>query len=557
MSVAYRTWRKRKAMAQAEELSGPERFVDMGVDLHVVAQDEGVGFELYPGKPPVKVLRTHRFGGLLDTRARQFVGPSSDPVAWFCSEAQERLLLHPEDGPPKILVHGGMGAGKTELAAPWAILRSIEFCGYSGGCILATAPTGKRLRVLQRKIAARMPPEWGSWVEHHSVFRMATGVDIELRATKRYSKDGGSPVAGLDAFAAVSDEIQDHIFDPEVESEIDARGRSAPGGVYRRVATATAKSSSAWRDHLGVLKESPEWEVVHMLGPSNPFVWPQYWERLKHGRSEREYQRIMGFDVGPEKQVYSTFSRDTHLMPIPQVGARDVTSRVMRGYGSNIAAVVGHDPGSLQDVSLLLKAFEFAKPLRLKGVTIPAKAPVWFVVGELTTNGTTAEEHAAELLRWLQTEHSLEIGHHDDPGVLVIADPSSENEAKQSPHKSVYKAMRRVGLHRVVSAAPKGKRVPKEAGIEMVRGLFRDASNEARLFVAKLPNGRPAAPDLVRALEESERDEKGDAETQRKDVHDLSHWPAALRYGLYPMEKEGGPVKSQLAEARMAKEASN
>ena len=504
------------------------------------------GIEPYPGKPRLRILRSHQFGGLLDTRTREFVGPSPDPVAWFCSEAQEPFLLHDDDRPPMLLAHGGMGSGKTAVLARWLILRSVEFCGLSGGCVLATAPTSGRAEVLRETIQECMAPEWGEWRAYVKEFRMATGVPIKLRATKRYSKDGGSPLAGINAFAAGSDEIQDQIADKEVESELQARGRSAPGGKYRRCATATAKPSSTWRDFLGGLKESKLWDVVHMLGPTNIFTRPEYWENLRHGVSELEYKRILGYDVAPEKQVYHTFSRDTHVMPVPQVGARDITSRLMKGYGSNIAGVIGHDPGSIRDVSLLLKAFEFAKPVKLEGITIPKGAPVWFVVGELTTEQTTAEDHARKLMSWLQDEHSLEVGHYDDPGVIVIADPSSENEAKQSPHKSVYKAFRRVGFTRMVPAAPKGKRVPKDAGIEMVVGLFRDAYGSARLFVARGDDGKPVAPDLVRALEESVRDEKGEAETQRKDSHDLSDWPAALRYGVYPMEREGGPVKLRL-----------
>jgi hypothetical protein len=41
----------------------------------------------------------------------------------------------------------------------------------------------------------------------------------------------------------------------------------------------------------------------------------------------------------------------------------------------------------------------------------------------------------------------------------------------------------------------------------------------------------------VEALEMSERDEAGKAEAQKKGASDLSHWPAALRYALWPYER--------------------
>jgi hypothetical protein len=80
--------------------------------------------------------------------------------------------------------------------------------------------------------------------------------------------------------------------------------------------------------------------------------------------------------------------------------------------------------------------------------------------------------------------------------------------------------------------------IPKEAGIQMVVGLFCNAHEERRLFVSCDDKRTPCAPKLVESLELSERDAKGEAETQRKDEHDLSHPTAALRYALYELERE-------------------
>jgi hypothetical protein len=79
--------------------------------------------------------------------------------------------------------------------------------------------------------------------------------------------------------------------------------------------------------------------------------------------------------------------------------------------------------------------------------------------------------------------------------------------------------------------------VPKDAGIEMVCRLLCNANGKSRLFIDVDSRGLPVAPNLVRALELSERDLEGKAETQRKGAADLSHWTAALRYALYPLER--------------------
>jgi hypothetical protein len=80
--------------------------------------------------------------------------------------------------------------------------------------------------------------------------------------------------------------------------------------------------------------------------------------------------------------------------------------------------------------------------------------------------------------------------------------------------------------------------IHKDAGIEMVNRLLRNAAGQSRLFVACDDRGAAAAPKLVEALEMSERDIQGKAETQPKgSPTDLSHWAAALRYALWSYER--------------------
>lgn len=547
MSLAEITWERRRLVREARErLGGDDRFVDFGVRLHVIRGASG-GIVANPAWPPVERVRTHEFGGIWDRRRRRWDGAESErPQIWFCSEDQERHVL-PGVGKPKRLVSGGFGAGKTEALSMWAWLQDIELAEYARhvptGVILGTAPVEHRLRVLKSKLLARSAPSWCTWHERYHTLHVATGLDIMLRATKRQSGDMGSPLAGIDALACFSDEIQDSIFDPEVEGEIEGRGRVARDGVYPRFCTATAKRSSKWRTYRGS-RPGTEWELDRLPTTRSPFVHASYIRSLRLGKSKAQFDReVLGLDVAPEKQIYHTFRRELHLRRRPEVGARDVTSKLLRHFGiPNGQILLGHDPGSLKDVSGMLKAYTFAREVELDGAKIPAGVPVWWVIGEVTTEKTTAEAHATKLRDRLQDQYHVMLGYEDDPDVLVLADPSSENEAKKAPHKSVYKAFARCGF-RIASGASHGKRVPKEAGIEMVVGLFRDVDGYARLFVDVDEHGRPVAPGIVKACEEAERNDAGEAETERKDAYDLSHWMAQLRYALWRLEREGGIVR--------------
>jgi hypothetical protein len=253
---------------------------------------------------------------------------------------------------------------------------------------------------------------------------------------------------------------------------------------------------------------------------------------MRQSMSPREFaRRVLAQDVGPERMTYPTWDREHNLLRVPDIGWPDVTSAVLAPWGSNFGALVGHDPGSLFDVSLILKAY--GSPLR----------PLWVVVGEVTTEQTTTEQHVAELLKVARGDFGLNVlDRHGKPAtacMLVRADPYGNNDSK--PHRSCYTIFRNAGI--VIHPAAyseegdKPGRVPKNEGIEVVCSLLCNAADERRLFVARDERGLPVAPRLVKALESSERDLAGKAETQRKDEHDQSHWPAALRYALWAVER--------------------
>jgi hypothetical protein len=172
------------------------------------------------------------------------------------------------------------------------------------------------------------------------------------------------------------------------------------------------------------------------------------------------------------------------------------------------------------------------------------------VVGELVTKASTTQEHAKALLelvqkRWGYNVYATRAGRHApltiDPycgKIHVRIDPYGDNDSK--PDKSVRLQFEKLGMHARSAEYKGGKgsgRVPKEAGIEMINRLLYSADKTVRLFVACDERRVPCAPKLVEALEMSERDSDGKAETKAKHKVDLSHYPAALRYFLWRFER--------------------
>ena len=516
------TWRLRQARSTIERLTSDERYVDFGVRIYTVRQDPH-GTEVYSGRPKVSYTAQRDFGGMLDCRTCSFVAPSENPVIWFAGEAQIPLLLRADDKPTRTLCYGAEGAGKTRVLGMWLVMRALEFTGQPVE-VGATAPTGKRLQVLQKVLREIMPTDWYTWRAHEGVFLLKNGVTVRLAATKKYSEDVGSPVQGWDWAASASDELQDSLG---ANDDIEARGRRAPHGVYRRLCTATAKDSTYWRNWRDKAIASGHWGVERLIGPSNPFVFASYWRTIKGVLSARAYaRRVLAQDVASELQIYHTFDRAKHIRPIPQIGAKDVTREALARWqprgGMIPEMLIGHDPGVRQDVSVMLKAYQVGND-----------GYCWWVVDELTTDQTTAEQHATKLKEKLQREYQLQYDGPHMPKAVVICDPANEHESKDQPHLSTYRVFRRIGFD-IKSAAPtKPFCVPQRAGVEMVLTLLENAEGKSRLFIVP---GK--APRLIQALEESEMQLDGSLDPKRKGRNDLTHWPAALRYALWRIERE-------------------
>lgn len=534
-------------MREALKVTGAssERFIDFGVELQVVRQDAD-GISALPGKPPLVAVATHRFGGIWDVEIRRFIRETENPIIWYVSEKQARVICG-GDNESRTLIYSAEGGGKTVTGAMWLIVQVLQMAQagefMASGC---TAPTHERLQTLVKAFGERIPIDApksrrpGALATYYSddrELRFKTGHVVQFRSTKRQSAATGSPIQGFTWGLCFSDELQDSAEDG-ADADIEARLRGAR--FSRRLCTATAKDSPSWRAFRDSKLTTADWRIERIRYSENPFVWPEHWETMKRNMSPREWQRRgLAMDVGPERQTYNQWERARNLKPVPDIGALDVTSRLLQRWGPNHTVLAGHDPGKIYNVTTFFKAF-----------MLPGKTrPTWWAVGELVTHRTTTEQHVKELLKYVGDNwrcNQLDWrGKRSMSGdtVFVRADPysNSGNDAN-SPDRSVYTIFKNSGIAILPAAmtadATKVKvaRVPKEAGIGMVNNLL-NSDGIPYLMVACDDRMQPLAPKMVEAMELSERDGDGNAETDKKDESDLSHYAATVRYALWVLEK--------------------
>ena len=545
-------WRRRMIVRDfSEVVEGADRRVDIGVVMHVVRHDPK-GERLLAGKPKLRVLRTHRFGGIVDTKMANpaRVGPSKNPRIWYCSEDQEPIILHRDSEPLGLLAQGSMGVGKTTALVMWTYLRWLENLGRrnpiaEGGI---TAPTEARIDIVLAEFRNLFR---SSWYRYRSADRVIEFVDrtrVRLVSTYRQSQAQGSRIQGYNWSFAGRDEGQDQVDEHE---NIEARLRSALEGRAKQLITATAKDSPDWRtlrDRLTAAKTDDGaslWARRTMLGTNSPFIDPLHWSRMRASMTQRLYDQLVGAkDLLPELATYPQWSREHNLILVPDFGWTDVTELELRGSGRNHHALFGHDPGALWNVSIPLNAY-----VRNQDMTLYQRGqarPFWVVRGEINDEQSTTETHVANVLRWANERHMNQRGRdgkliQDGKRILVRADPASESVSDNRTHKSVYTQFANAGIH-IKPAAYNAEndghgKVPKDPGIEVIGTLLCNAAGERRLFVERKPDGSPAAPMLVKAIESCERDAYGKAETTRKGPQDMSHWTATIRYALWAIER--------------------
>lgn len=529
--------REREAQRKLEK-SRIDRYVDFGVVLHVVVRDDANGEQLKPGAPKLRIIRTHRFGGMFDTVTKSWSGPSLAPVVWHVSVEQERIVLHDDAMPPGVWMQGSMGAGKTTAGAIWLTLRVIKHATHKlagGGGV--TAPTDKRMEYLRvalfgakdrdgERKGGMWPSSWFSWREGEQVCTTATGIQIEFRSSHIQSAAAGSPFQGQNWAFVLNDELQDYF---ELDGDIIMRGRAGWNDRYERFVTATPKDDPGYRTFQESIKNNEQdWFTQIVLGPNSPFIGDDHWERAKRGMSAREFARkVLAQDLPSELRTYHAFDRNHNLRPVPRVGAVDVTQRELQPWG-RFRKLVAFDPGQTVHASALLSAHAALK-------ASPADAPDWFVTDEVIDQHATVETHILRLTRTLRDKYGL-----SPQDVLVRADPAGDTESDdQHPDLTVYKQFQRAGYAILAADYRNGKRrvVPRNARIDMMNTLLCDATGKRRLYLACDDQRQCLVPTTLKAFEVQERDSDGKAERGKKGKGDFTHYTVNLGYGLWAIEK--------------------
>lgn len=536
--------RKQIAREWSNDVESSDRFVDVGVHLRVVTANPTPGAEIVQfGERTLWVVDQRHYGGMLDTAADPPCIPdgpdgySQHPQEWFCSEDQFAIIEHSDAEPIGKLALGGMGAGKTTAGVIWLYLRWLENIGtrQEGGI---TAPTETRLTAVLNEMFDRFPGSWWSYNGETKIVTMADGFRWRGVSTHRQSEKQGSRVQQFNWVALLMDELQDQVAE---FVNAQARLRSKLDGRAKRVATATAKDEPEWRVLKDGIIDSGLWMLHTMIGPRSPFIHADHWEAMRKQTSDRDYRRlVLAEDLPPESRLYYTFERKHNLRPIP-LGARKITSIVLsRKTGDRRdALLIGHDPGQAKSGSVWLDAYELPQRVAAQHGLLPGEVLWWARCEHLTTH-KTHEVHATDALRI--TRERFGTNHRpDEERAHVRTQPLGMAEDK--PDQSVLAIWRRIGFEIRTSqyskhGAPTGN-IPKEARIGMVNTLWCDAAGRRRLFLECDDGGQPATPLLLAAIESMERDDRGRAERDKKDIrYDKSDLPSALGYALWPFEKE-------------------
>lgn len=523
-----------------------QQYIDLGVRLLVVVADAD-GEQLVDGAPKMRVLREHRFGGVLDKRAvpPAIVGPSTDPLTWLASEDQEAILLHALDPNAEAaqLVEGSEGAGKTTVLAQWHYLQWLAVIG-EGREGLQTAPTNLRLGLVRREIRKLWRPEWYRYVTRKEFvgYELADGSALRMVSTHRQSEAQGSPVQGFNSSWAGRDEAQDQT---EVHEDIESRGRAAKHGRYPQLGTATQKDSTKYQNFRDELEKGGQWRIRTLLmceprGEDlrnfvmrSPFITRAFVASKLGSMTAREFRRrFFAERQAAELAVFYNWLRSRNLVAYPRI-AHDVTAAVLGDYRSYLrpntrfTLLAGHDPGNIFNTTVIFRLLMF-------GVV-----PTWVAVGELQTQQTTAHQHARALLDYVRLTFHVNLA--EDPSsdrMLVFCDPHGKGES-QTDYQTVYGAFQKEGLD-VFNPAGSKPTIKRKPRIEMLNRLCCSAENIVQLVVGQTELGKPMAPAFVEALETlKKRPGEDDPEGhRRKDENDKTHAPAAAGYALWPFEQE-------------------
>jgi hypothetical protein len=518
------------------ELDPAHRFVDVAIQFRVMRCS--CGRPHIPQSSDLAAVRRHLdelakvehrpvpdrilpkvYGGRYDTLLGRYVG-DPDPTAVRlvdCHEGQVPLITFDEPDIIRLVAIGTPGAGKSRCAMCRGLRNAIERANSIGALI---APTNKgRLRLWK---------EFLELLEGHGLVQdviksenqivLKNRSNILVLAAKSSGAQYGSPLQGYSLDWAVPDETQN--IDDDAHDEITARGRNA-GSKYFIMETATNIGSPSWRLRRERLKTNKQCKLERFHGFANPWVDPDWWKKLLAEYTDRKYKEyILAEEVPPELLVYPTFSYAETIRPRPNLlgtGWQDITAQLAleKFQREGVQFLVGQDFGVLTNASVIFKVYQS-----------PQGERCWWAVDEVTSQaGTTADIHARMLLQTYASEQ-----------LAVVADPHFNTKDHD---KSDYNLFRREGIW--IRPAADGQ-IARETRIGIVCRLLgeRDPLGKVgrrRLFIDCDSNRNPVCPKLAQAFVGLQRNELGQAERDKKDATDQTHWPAAVGYLVYPWER--------------------
>jgi hypothetical protein len=457
------------------------------------------------------------YGGKYDALHRRYVGPADKVEMISCHEGQLPLLTYDKPGVLRVLALGPPGGGKTFSIVRRALLNAVERPNLIGGIV---APTGDRRQIVWRDFLELVEPL--GWIrdvkESKKEIVLANGTIVQILSAKAPSAQQGNPLQGRNWFWCCVDESQN--VDEGAHREIAARGRRA-GQEYRIYESATKSHHPGFVVRLEQFKTNETYELVKFKPEQNPWLDVGWYERLKADMSDRDYREwIQGEDVPPEMLVYPAFSFAETVKPRNH-GLRDITERVVheKFNRTGIKYIVAQDFGVLTSTSEVLKCYQG-----------PGGRRLWWAIDEITSYADVrADLHARKVMSRYSPED-----------VLVVADPHFNTKEAD---RSDYNLFRAQGLD--IVPATHGK-ISRRHRIAMLNALLCDANGERSFFIDCDSNRNAKCPKLVESLMTLQYNDHGEAERDKKDYRDMTHWACAVGYGVYPWERIRGQDRIQV-----------
>jgi hypothetical protein len=496
------------------EIRADDRYVDCGARLVVYQRDAA-------GKPvPFRSL-LRVYGGVYDRVQRRYLtNPDGSRVVpakvheIACHEGQVRFLTYRKRGVRRVVAKGAMGAGKTESGVRRAFINALERPNSNGGIV---APINNQRTVVWDKFMSLVEAT-GLIDEVSSAkkqIRLVNGVVIDVLATRKSRRDAGSPMQGRSWDWCVVDESSS--ADDSAHEEIAARGRTNAANYVVYECT-TNDDYAHFVLRMKRYELQPEhYVIMKYYGHTNPFVPLENWETLRDTLSDRDYRRkVLLEDIPPERLLYPRFNIARHLRPLAPIAnsAPDITYKLVKEKWDVPARfIIAQDFGVLVTTSIVLRCFAWPT----------ANDRAWFAVDEITSYSEYSDRHAKLIKQRYNPEE-----------LIVVADPHMNTRESD---RSDYQLFKDEGL-RIYKAAQGN--ITRRHRIAMLNSMLEDGHGKTHFYIDADAGGHTRCKKLTQSFLSLQYDMNGNPETDRKDKSDMTHWTAAVGYGVYPWENLRG-----------------